>query len=571
MHTPNGANGYAHTNGMGSSDSKASNGANGHSASNGSYAPLELELDALIVGAGFAGVYLLHRLRQEGYNIKIAEAGTAIGGVWHWNCYPGARVDSQYPIYALSIPEVYKTWQWKQQYPGEKELKQYFEHVGKVLDVSRDTLFGTTVLTAVFDESTDKWRIGCENGTRITCRYFLSCIGFAAKRHYPDFKGLDSFKGYMCHSSFWPHEGVDVKGKKVAVIGTGATGIQIAQETAKEASHLTCFVRTPNHCIPMQQGHVDSEQQVKDLATIHDRLTKKRFESLGGMLYPDAAKNVFDDSPEERRATLEEAWRLGGFRLTSAYKDVLTSEAANAEVYKFWVEKRRAQMTDPVKRDLLAPEEAVHFIFGKRPSLEQDYYEQMDKPHVTLVNVKTNPVSHVVSNGIVTADGILHEIDILAIATGFDAVVGGYKHLDITGLHGETLKTHWEKGVYTYLGMTVANFPNLMYTYGPHSPTAYANGPSIVEPQAEWIVSVMNKMREEGKTRITAKVEAEREWKEEIRRLHSTSLRDRIDGWYNGTNIPGNVKQPLNYNGGIPLYLKTIRATLDDFDGFEVR
>lgn len=455
----------------------------------------------------------------------------------------------------------YNTWTWEQQYPGEKELKRYFKHIDGVLDISKDVMYKTKVVAATFDESVDKWHIECKNGTRVTCRFFLCCLGFAAKRYFPDWPGLEDFKGYMCHSSFWPAEGVDVKGKKVAVVGTGATGIQIAQETAKEAGHLTCFVRTPNICIPMNQAPVDPEQAKQDLEFLHDQLTKKRFTSVGGFLYPNPDKGLWDETPEEREARFEEAWRLGGFRILFSYNNLLTDEAANTEAYKFWLKKRRAQMTDPAKRDLLAPLKAPHPWAGKRPSLEQDYYEQMDKPHVTLVDVKNNPVSKVVENGVVTADGKLHEIDVLAIATGFDSVTGGYKDLDITGLKGEKLGDKWRMGTYTYLGMSVANFPNFMYTYGPQSPTAYANGPSIVEPQAEWILSVMKKMKQQEKTRINANEDAEQEWKKTINQLHSLSLRDKVDGWYVSWQITYRLYADVPLCAGI--WVRIFRVSLE--------
>ncbi|KAK5127043.1 hypothetical protein LTR85_008402 [Meristemomyces frigidus] len=545
------------------------NGLNGHT--NG-HASSHYELDACIVGAGFAGVYLLHRLRQEGFNVKIVEAdNTEKERPEAKPTNSGARVDSQYPVYAYSIPEVYKTWKWSEQYPGEKELKRYFKHVDDVLDISKDVLYKHKVVAAGFEASEDKWHVECENGTRITARFFLCCLGFAAKRHFPDWPGLDNYKGYICHSSFWPAEGVDVKAKRVAVVGTGATGIQIAQETAKEAAHLTCFIRTPNLCIPMNQGPVDPEQAVKDLEDLHEQLNTLRYDNIAGFLYANPQKGVFDDPPDFRQAVLEEAWRLGGFGLLFTYKDILTNQEANDKVYAFWAKKQRARMTDPEKRSLLVPEVQPHPFGGKRLSLEQDYYEQMDKPNVTLVNVRKNNVSHVVENGIVTEDGTLHEVDVLAVATGFDSLTGGYKDLDITGLEGVKLAEKWKMGTYTYLGMSVANFPNFLYTYGPQSPTAYANGPSIVEPQDEWIVSVMKKMREQGKTRINANEDAEQEWKQTINKLHSLSLRDKVDGWYMGTNIPGKPREALNYAGGVPLYLKTIRNALEqDFRGFTV-
>ncbi|KAK3675503.1 hypothetical protein LTR78_004586 [Recurvomyces mirabilis] len=530
-----------------------------------------IELDALIVGAGFAGVYLLHRLRQEGFMVQIAEAGTGLGGIWHWNSYPGARVDSQYPVYALGIPEVYNSWAWSQMYPGEKELKRYFQHVDKVLNISKDVLYEHKVIAAGFDPSIDKWRIQMENGVRISTRWFIPCLGFAAKRYFPDWPGVDKYKGYVCHSSFWPSEGVDMRGKRVAVIGTGATGIQIAQEAAKEADHLTCFIRTPNTCVPMNQGPVDPEQAKKDLEALHGQLSATRYDNHAGFLYAAPTKGVLDDPPDIREAVLEEAWRVGGFRILFSYNNILTNQEANDELYKFWVKKRRAQITNPQKRDILAPETPPHPFGGRRLSLEQDYYEQMDKDHVTLVNVKQNDIARFVENGIVTEDGVLHELDIIALATGFDSVTGGLKDLGVTGLNGELLTEKWRMGTYTYLGMTVANFPNFLFAYGPQSPTAYANGPTIVEKQDEWIVAVLKKMRDLGKTRLNANEDAEQAWRETIRSLHSLSLRDKVEGWYMGTNIPGKPREALNYAGGVPLYVKTIFGALDDdLRGFTV-
>jgi len=297
-------------------------------------------------------------------------------------------------------------------------------------------------------------------------------------------------------------------------------------ETEVAENYLSC----------RSQGPVDPEQAKKDLEQLKEQLGVTRFADFSGFLYGRPTKATMEDPPEVREAVFEEAWRLGGFRLLFCYNDLLTSQEANDEVYKFWAKKRRAQMTNPEKRDLLAPEVQIHPLAGKRPSLEQDYYEQMDKPHVTLVNVKKNPVSHVVDNGIVTEDGKLHEVDILAVATGFDSVTGGFKDIDITGLDGEVLNEKWKMGTYTYLGISVANFPNMLYTYGPQSPTAYANGPSIVELQGEWIISVMNKMRNQNMTRINPNVDAEREWKQTVNKLHAATLRDKVDGWYMGTS-----------------------------------
>ncbi|KAK5117570.1 hypothetical protein LTR62_004992 [Meristemomyces frigidus] len=517
---------------------------NGHTSENSINGVKDVQIDALIVGAGFSGVYLLHRLRQVGFKVKIAEAGGALGGIWHWNSYPGARVDSQYP----------------------KELKRYFQHVDKVLDISKDVLYEHKVVAASFDPSVDQWRVQCENGTRITARFFIPCLGFAAKRYFPNWPGVADYKGYLCHSSFWPSEGVDMKNKRVAVIGTGATGIQISQEAAREAGHLTCFIRTPNTCVPMNQGPVDPEQAKKDLETLHGQLSADRYDNHAGFLYASPTKGVLDDPPDVREAVLEEAWRLGGFRILFSYNDILTSQEANDELYKFWVRKRRAQIKDPEKRDLLAPEVPPHPFGGRRLSLEQDYYVQMDKPHVTLVNIKKNNIAKFVENGIVTEDGTLHELDIIALATGFDSVTGGLKDLGVTGLTGELLTEKWRMGT-----PQTENAKYIPFAYGPQSPTAYANGPTIVEKQDEWIVAALKKLREQSKTRLNANEDAEQEWKKTINSLHAMSLRDKVEGWYMGTNIPGKPREALNYAGGVPLYVKTIFEALEqDFRGFTV-
>ncbi len=506
-----------------------------HHTSTTNGGPDEIELDALVVGAGFAGCYLLHQLRKENFSVKVVEAGTGLGGIWHWNSYPGARVDSQYPIYAYSLPEVYKEWTWTEQYPGSAELRAYFQHADEQLDISKDVIFGTKVVAAKFDADQDKWHIECDTGLRVTARFFLCCIGFAAKRHFPDWPGLDTYRGTICHSSFWPAEGMDVRGKKVAVVGTGATGIQIAQETAREVAHLTVLQRTPNLCCPMRQAKVTPEQALADLKDLPGTM-ERRLTIYSGFLYEtQRGINTFDHTPEEREAFYQRLWDMGGFRmLANNYGDMMRDPVANREAYNFWAKQTRARISDPVKRDILAPLEAPHPFAGKRISLEQDFYEQMDKPHVNLINMRQNPVSRVVPEGIITADGQLHEFDVIAIATGFDSFTGGLKDINPIGLDGVELRTKWATGTYTAYGMTVSGFPNFFFLYGPQAPTAYANGPSITEPQGDWCVDVMKRMRDAGKTRINATVEAEQEWKKEVNYLHSFTLRDKTDGWYMG-------------------------------------
>jgi cation diffusion facilitator CzcD-associated flavoprotein CzcO len=501
--------------------------------------PCHYELDVVIVGGGFAGIYLLHSLRKEGLNVKIVEAGHGLGGVWYWNSYPGARVDTPSHTYALNIPEVYRTWTWSQEYPDDKELRQYFQHIDKVLDISKDTVYGEKINKATFHEARDKWTLESDGGSTFTASFFCSCIGFAAKRYLPAWPGIDdAYKGYILHSSFWPAEGIDTRGKKVAIVGTGATGVQIGQEVARDADKLTCFVRTPNLTWPMRNRSIDRsiENKEEETANLGYLLGEKRFTNSGGFTFDETTRKVMDDTPEERESRLNQEYQYGGFRIFfSCYIDVMMDPVGNEEIYKFWQRKTRERMTDPKKAALLAPIKPPHPFAGKRPSLEHDYYEMMDKPHVTLVDVNTTPVTHAVAKGLVTSDNVLHEADIVILATGFDAITGGFRDIEITGLWGKTLAEKWNDGIHAHLGMTVSGFPNMFYTYGPFAPTAYGNGPAIVESQADWIVHVMRRMRSEGLTRIDATLDAEAEWKEKVISIHAMTLRHNVEGsWYLG-------------------------------------
>ena len=437
-----------------------------HHGSSDTYAN-NLNVDVLIVGAGFGGVYLLHKLRDElGLSCKVYEAGKDLGGIWHWNCYPGARVDSEVPVYEYSIEKVWKDWVWTEKYPGWAELREYFKHVDKQLDISRDVSFDTRVVAAQFDQETQKWIVKTEDGRAATCKYLILATGFAAKRHFPDWKGLDTFKGIMHHSSFWPEEGVDVKGKRVAVVGTGSTGVQIAQEYGPDAAELTVFQRTPNLALPMRQRKLTTEEQ-KNAKAEYPELFKHRMTTFAGFTYDFSKKNTFEDTPEDREAFFEHLWQNGGFQFWLAtYKDMLFDAKANREAYEFWAKKVRARIQDPEKRDILAPLEPPHAFGTKRPSLEQTYYDQFNSPHMKVVDIKKNPMVEVKENGILTADGKLHEVDVIALATGFDSVTGGMKNMGLKDINGVDLREKWSTGTWSYLGMTCNGYPNMFFLYG---------------------------------------------------------------------------------------------------------
>lgn len=434
--------------------------------------------------------------------------------------------------------------------------------MGTELDLYKDVRFGQTVRDVVWHEGDKVWDVRSEAGERWRARYVLACTGFAAKRHFPDWPGLETFKGEMHHSSFWPEEGVDVRGKRVGVVGTGATGVQIIQEWAKEVGEkgsLTVFQRTPQLGFPMQQrkiGDEEDEEVKKRLASI---MEESRWTHTGFAFDTEKVLKTFDHGEKEREAFYTNLWEQGGFRFHGmTYSDVLTDERANDEAYKFWARKVRERIRDPRKRDLLAPLQKPHVLGGKRPCMEQWYYDIFDQANVDIVDVKETPIQEVVPEGIQTEDGIVHELDIICLATGFDSVTGGLNAMNIRGRNGLLLREKWEKGIWTHLGMTMASFPNLFTIYGPQAPTSFANGPSAVEPQADWIIQVLQDMRREGKQRIEATEEAERRWKELVIHFSAITLRHKVPSGWNGGNIPGKVQEPLSFAGGLPDYRNRI-------------
>ncbi|CAG8977789.1 hypothetical protein HYALB_00010874 [Hymenoscyphus albidus] len=565
------------TNNHTNSNSNGQNGLNDHASgsdSNRVSGAAHFDLDAVVVGAGFAGIYLLHQLRKEGLRVKIVEAGHGLGGVWYWNSYPGARTDTPVPAYSLNIPEVFETWKWTEEHPGHEELKAYFRHIDSVLDISRDVVYGERLTTATFNEAIGKWQLESDQGTTFTAQFFCPCLGFASKAYFPDWPGLqNNFQGRILHPNLWPSEDIDLREKKVVVVGTGATGIQIAQEVSRDAKQLTCFVRTPNLSWPLIRRIISPEQTLKERPLLKYWLGEKRFTNVGGWLYDLTTRGVMDDTPEEREARLEADYREGGLKWCfCSYNNILGTQEGNDEVYKFWRRKTHERMADKEKAELLAPLKPPHPFAGKRTALEQDYYEQMDKPNVTLVDVKSNPVVKAVSNGLVTADGTVHEADIIILATGYDAVTGGLRQISITGLNGLSLEEKWKDATHSYLGLMISGMPNMFYTYGPLSPTAYATGPAIGELQAHWIIDTMRKMREQGLARIDATVDGERKWREKVDTIHAYTLREHVEGsWYLGLNVPGKRREVLIYSGGLPMYkMEIMDAIVPDWKGFTV-
>lgn len=527
-------------------------------------------LDALIVGAGFNGVYQLYRLRQEGYSVRIFDAADELGGIWHWNCYPGARVDSHVPNYEFSLPEVWEDWDWTERFPSGKELLEYFRHVDRKLDISRDVRFNTRVVRAEYSEERNEWSVRTEDGHEVRARFFIPCLGFAAKSYTPDLPGLDSFAGRCHHTAHWPGAGVDFAGKRVGVIGTGASGVQVIQEAAKVAAHTTVFQRTPMLALPMQQRRYTTEDTAA-MKRDYPKIFERRNDGSSSFydLVPDP-RSAMEVSQEERLAVFEEAWQNGGFSFwAGTFSDILYNEESNREAYRFWRDKTRARLKDPLLAEKLAPAEPLHPFGSKRPSLEQSYYEAFNQENVSLVDLRETPISAVTPAGIECADAF-HELDVLVLATGFDAGTGGFLQIDIRGSNGLSLAQAWAEGVRTHLGYGVPGFPNMIMLYGPQSPTAFCNGPTCAEVQGEWVVSCLNHMRETGAERIEPTEEAASSWVRHMQDMAEMTLLSRAESWYMGANVPGKRRELL-FHPGVRIYLEQGRICAEEgYSGFKL-
>ena len=528
-------------------------------------------LDALIIGAGFSGLYQLHRLRQRGFNVRLFEAGAGLGGIWYWNCYPGARVDSHAPNYEFSIEELWQDWNWTERFPAWDELRRYFRHVDQKLELSRDIRFDSRVTVARFDADADQWQIECADGHRIRTRFFIPCTGFAARAYVPDLPGLEGFVGPCVHTAHWPQDGLDMNGRGVGVIGTGASGIQVIQEAGKIASYLTVFQRTPNLALPMEQQALDESSQ-RAMKAHYPEWFRQRAKSRGGLfdIAPDE-RSALEVSTEERLAVFESAWQKGGFHFwAGTFSDIILDREANQLAYEFWREKTRARIKDPVMADKLAPAAPPHPFGTKRPSLEQWYYEVFNQDNVTLVDVREEPIEEITPTGVRTASRH-YELDILVLATGFDASTGGLTQIDIRGVSGRTLKDTWSTGVQTYLGLGIPDFPNLLMLYGPQSPTAFCNGPTCAELQGDWVADCLCYLRDNGQTRIEASPAAGASWTQHMADLAAGTLLPLAESWYMGANIPGKPRQLLHHLG-VQEYLAFCRESAENrYSGFELR
>lgn len=532
------------------------------------------ELDVLIVGAGFCGVYLLDKLRKRNFKTKIFEGGAGLGGVWHWNCYPGARVDSSCWIYQLSDENLWSDWQWSELYPGYEEVRAYFSHLDEKLDLSRDIRFQTWVREADFDEDRHQWKIRAKNeegkDTFIYANHFIMCTGSSSKPYIPKIKDLERFEGISSHTAFWPQEGIDFKGKRVGVIGTGASGVQVIQEASKEAAKLTVFQRTPNLCLPMGQRQL-SEKDNREGKLANPEVFENRLATWGGIDYDIDERLARNFSAEERDAHFEELWQSGGFRFwIGNYADMLMDEGVNRAAYDFWRDKVRERISKPSTAEKLAPTNPPHPFGTKRVSLEQWYFDVFNQENVDLIDVKRNPIERLTETGVVIG-GIEISLDVLVLATGFDAVTGGLTQIDIRDNNGVTLGEKWAEGVRVYQGLSNSGYPNLFATYGPQAPTAFVNGPTCAEMQGDFIVEALEYLRDNGYTRMEPTPEAEEAWRNLCIELAEPTLFPKADSWYMAANVPGKTREMLMYTGGVPAYIKILQECVaKGYEGYRI-
>jgi cation diffusion facilitator CzcD-associated flavoprotein CzcO len=508
------------------------------------------DFDAVIIGAGFSGLYMLHSLRNEmGLSARLYEAGDGVGGTWYWNRYPGAQSDSPSHIYCYSFSEeLRQEWEWTEIYPDQHEILSYLEHVADRFDLNRDIQFGTRVTEAAFDEETNRWEVRTDAGDVVSARFVISAVGALSAANLPDFPGRDTFAGERYHTGQWPHEGVDFTGKTVGVIGTGATGIQIIPQIAEQADHLTVFQRTPNYAIPARNGPLDSED-LRQIKESYDEIWHEIRYAFAGFQLHMIDHGALDVPPEERERTYQERWDRGGFGLWLAnYNDIFFTREANDTISEWLREKIQERVDDPVTAEKLTPRD--HAFGTKRVPLETNYYEAFNRDNVELVNVRDAPIQEITPTGLRTQDGD-YEFDVLVFATGFDAITGPIDNIDIRGRGGQLLREKWADGPRTYLGLTSAGFPNLFFITGPQSP------------------SVLERMQERGLELIEPTAEAEEEWTDHAQEVAYATLFPESATWYMGANIPGKPQVFLPYLGGVgPYRQKCDEIAANDYEGF---
>jgi cyclohexanone monooxygenase len=525
-----------------------------------------MDLDSVIVGAGFSGLYMLHRLRGLGHAAVVLEAGDGIGGTWYWNRYPGARCDVESLEYSYSFSEdLQQEWHWPDRYSLQPDILRYVNHMADRFDLRRDVRLATRVVRATFDEAAGRWTIETDTGSVITATYLIMATGCLSVPRVPDLKGLESFGGRWYHTGGWPHEGVDFSGRRVGIIGTGSSGIQAIPIIARQAKHLTVFQRTPNFSVPAWNGPLDPDVEAEFKAHYGaNREIARR--SGGGTTLEACAIPAHAMAPEAARRELERRWSQGGFNMELVFVDELTDPDANATVAEFAREQIRARVKDPAVAALLCPTD--HPFATKRLCVDTDYFETYNRDNVTLVDIRAEPIERATPTGIRTAAREV-VLDDIVFATGFDAMTGALMAVDIRGRAGRSLRAAWAEGPRSYLGLMVAGFPNLFTVTGPGSPSVLSNMMTSIEQHVEWIAGCLGHLRDRQLRLIEPSAEAEQCWTDHAREVGDQTLYPRANSWYMGANIPGKPRMFMPYVGGVGAYRKICEDVAEQgYQGF---
>lgn len=531
-----------------------------------------VQLDAIVVGAGFAGIYQLYSLRRIGLSARVLEAGEGVGGTWFWNRYPGARCDVESLDYSYSFSdELQQEWDWTERYAPQPDILRYINHVVDRFDLRRDIQLNARVTSAIYNESEDRWLVTTEGGDRFSARYCIMATGCLSIPQAPQFPGLESFKGEWYHSANWPHEGVDFAGKRVGLIGTGSSGVQMTPEIAKRAKHLTVFQRTANYSVPAQNEPITPEQLAEVKATYGAR-RERALETHTGHFLIANDKSAMEVSEAERRKEFEFRWKGagGGFRMLRAFNDLMVNKQSNDQAAEFVRSKIRATVKDPATAELLCPREDLPFG-TKRLCVDTDYYQTFNRDNVSLVDVRTDPLVEATPNGLRTQSGQEYPLDVIVFATGFDAMTGALKSIDVRGVGGQALRNKWVDGPRTYLGLAVAGFPNLFILAGPGSPSVLSNMVHSIELHVNWLTRCLEDARARGVRRIEAQQRAEDDWVHHVNEVADRTLYPTANSWYMGSNMPGKPRVFMPYVAGVPAYRKIVNGVAaDGYRGFEM-
>ena len=523
-----------------------------HSVSGSSHAANAEAYDVVVVGAGFAGMYMLHRLRGQGLSVRVYEQGGDVGGTWYWNRYPGARCDVESMQYSYSFSEeLQQEWNWSERYAPQPEILKYANHVADRFDLRSDIQLNTRVDRAAFDDTTRLWSVTTSDGNHVTAKYVVLATGCLSNARMPDIKGLSDFKGKVYHTGHWPHEPVDFTGLRVGVIGTGSSAIQSVPIIAEQASQLAVFQRTPNFSIPARNAPLTAEEREAFRAKYPEIRRFAREEARNGIYTEMPDRGALDDGDNERRSKYQARWDRGGLTFMSVYNNLAVDKAANDTAADFVREKIAEIVRDPETAKRLQPNN--HPIGSKRICIDTDYFATFNRPNVALVDIRNNPIEEITTNAVRTG-GKDYEVDALVLATGFDAMTGSVAKIDIRGRGGQALNDKWAEGPRTYLGLMSAGFPNLFIITGPGSPSVLSNMIVSIEQHVDWITDCIVYMRAQRLDAMEAKRDAEDKWVAHVNEVAQTTLYPQANSWYMGANIPGKPQIFMPYIGGVGVY-----------------